>query len=224
VTISRRLALSLFVLLLALFASLLFWPFVLDNLLTPIALVIWLLLRIFVLSIGQQYYWGAVTLAALFLLFRLLPDETASAAEENSLESNETMKTVEYWRSLFTLGDNNIRDSKTLKWELTRLLLSHFATRQHKAADFELYDALQRGDVPLPQNIHAFLFTEEPQVARRSLMQRLQAVGQAPRNWIRRWSGAEAAEYYHMIDAVFSFMEAFQETKNDDGRHIPDQH
>lgn len=71
---SRRLTLIGFLLLLTLFVGLLFWPFILNDIITPASLVVWLLLRIFVLSIGQKYYWAVIIfLTAFFLYRRLLP-------------------------------------------------------------------------------------------------------------------------------------------------------
>jgi hypothetical protein len=222
---SLRLISAIFLLSLCLLAGMLFWPFILKDILTPISLVVWLLLRIFVLSIGQQYYWGALIFVILLLLLRQLPPERGLAQEENFPDSNTTIKTFEYWRSLFTLGEQDLRDSKTIKGELVRLLLSFYATRQRTAADFRLYDALQQGEIPLPEDIHAFLFPEEPPSSTgHSLKKRVQAIQKAPGIWIRRWTGQEAAEYYRMIDKVLGFMETSLEIKNDDGNTNPYKH
>ena len=80
---SKRFVLVSLVAALVLFLGLLFWPFVLATILQPIALVLWLLLRILVLSVHQKYFWYALVFAAVLVLFRLLrqtPSEAPSPA------------------------------------------------------------------------------------------------------------------------------------------------
>ena len=56
-----------------LLASLAFPQILLENVILPTAMLLWLLLRIFVLSIDQQvYWWGAISLAAAAALVLLL--------------------------------------------------------------------------------------------------------------------------------------------------------
>ena len=57
---SRRMVISILFIVIILLFGMFFWPFILNNIITPIALAVWLLLRIFVLSIDQKYYWGAI--------------------------------------------------------------------------------------------------------------------------------------------------------------------
>ena len=129
-------------------AGMLFWPFILNEIIMPTSLVVWLLLRIFVLSIDQKYYWGAVIFGVLFFLFRILPQGQSTIQTEDSFDSNATLKTIGYWRNLFILTENDIQDEKTLKRELIRLLLSLYSSKQHTAANFGLFEALQQGEIP----------------------------------------------------------------------------
>ncbi len=227
--LSRALVIGGFFLLVILFAGLLFWPFILNEIITPTALAVWVLLRIFVLSVDQAYYWMAIVfIAAIFLYLRLLPPSHPTIQSEDSQHLNETMRTLDYWRSLFNLIDQRVQDDEMLKKELARLLLSLYATKQRTLADFRLYDALQQGKIPLPEQMHAFLFPEEPQPAGRSLIANIrrlvQSIRNTPRKWIRRWTGQEAAERYRMVDEILCFMETSLEMKNDDGKSNPHQH
>jgi hypothetical protein len=229
VRLSRVLVIGGFFLLVILFVGLLFWPFILNEIITPISLAIWVLVRIFVLSVDQEYYWAAIILiAAIFLYLRLLPPSHPTIPPGDSQHLNETMRTLDYWRSLFNLIDQRVQDDEMLKKELARLLLLHYAAKQHTSADFRLYDALQQGEIPLPEQIHAFLFPEEPQPAGRSLITNIRSLAQSirntPRKWIRRWTGRETAERYRKIDETLCFMEASLEMKNDDGKFNPHQH
>ena len=201
-----------------------FWPFILNDIIKPTSLVIWLLLRIFVLSIDQKYYWGAIIFVVVVFLFRLLPQDQIVIQSEDFPDSNATIKTIEYWRILFTLTGHDVHDEETLKRELIHLLLSLYASKQRTSTNFILYDALQRGELPLPEHIHTFLFPDEPKKSKRSLNKFIQSIRTAPRKWIRRWTGQETAEHYRMIDEVLSFMETSMEMKNDDGKFTPNKY
>jgi hypothetical protein len=225
VNISRRLAIGVFFLLVILFVGLLFWPFVLNEIIKPISLVVWTLLRIFVLSIDQKYYWVAIILITSFFLYRRLPPSPDPTVQsEDDQPANATIRSLGYWHNLFHSMDQHIQENKILKKNLARLLLSFYATQQHTSADFRLYDALQQGQIPLPEQIHAFVFPEEPRPAGRSFKKLVQSIANAPRKWIRRWTGQETAEYYRMVDEIFCFMEASLEMKNDDRTFKPHQH
>jgi hypothetical protein len=79
-----------------------------------------------------------------------------------------------------------------------------------------LYDALERGEIPLPEHIHAFLFPDKQKKSVRSLNKLIQSIRAAPRKWMRRWTGQDTAECYRMIDEVLCFMEESMEMKDDD--------
>jgi hypothetical protein len=229
VRLSRALVIGGFFLLVILFVGLLFWPFILNEIIKPTSLAVWVLLRIFVLSVDQEYYWVAIIfITSIFLYLRLLPPSHPTMQSEDFQHSNATMRTLDYWRSLFNLIDQRVQDDEMLKKELARLLLSLYATKQRTLADFRLYDALQQGKIPLPEQMHAFLFPEEPQPAGRSLIANtrrlVQSIRNTPRKWIRRWTGQEAAERYRMVDEILCFMETSLEMKNDDGKFNPHQH
>ncbi len=214
----KWLVVGAFFLAVALFVGLLFWPFVLTEIITPTSLAAWVLLRIFVLSVDQKYYWMAIiAITSIFLYYRLLPPSHPTVQSEDAQHSNATMITLGYWHSLFNLIDRRVQDDEMLKKGLARLLLSHYAAKQHTAADFHLYDALKQGEIPLPEQMHAFLFAEELQPAERSLVMSVRKLAQSirntPRKWIRRWTGRETAERYRVVDEILCFMEDSLEMK-----------
>jgi hypothetical protein len=220
---SQALVVGAFCLAVILFAALLFWPFVLAEIITPTSLAAWVLLRIFVLSVDQHHYWMAIIfVTSIFLYLRLLPPYRPTLQSEEPQRLNETMRSLDYWRSLFYLVDQRVQNDEMLKKGLARLLLAQYATQRRVLADFRLYEALQRGEVPLPEEIHAFLFAQEPQLAERSVLarvrQRAQSIRNTPRRWIRRWTGQESAERYRMVDQILCLMETSLEMKNDDGK------
>jgi hypothetical protein len=213
VNVSRQLVIFIFLLFATLFFGMLFWPFILNEIIRPISLVVWLLLRIFVLSIDQKYYWGALIFLMVFFIYRLLPQEQAATYPSDFQSSNATLRTIDYWRNLFLVTSQNGQDDKTLKRELIRLLISLYATKQRTAANFGIYEALQQGEIPIPEHIHAFLFTDDASDTDRSLKKRVQVITTVPQKWMRRLSGQETAEHHRMINEVLVFLETALEIK-----------
>ncbi len=222
--ISRRAVISIIFITSILLAGVLFWPFVFKNILEPLALVAWLFLRIFVLSIGQSYYWAVIIFVALIFLYRLLSRSQTTPAPEESLESNETINTIGLWRSRFMLNSAYPNDDKSLRRELAHLLASLYVSKLRGLSNFEVYAALEDGKIPLPEHIHTFLFPEERQESGSSLTKIIQSIRRTPRKWIRQWTGQEKAEKYQTIEEVLCLMETFLEIKNDDGKSIPNKH
>ena len=204
--------------------GMLFSQFILNNIIEPTSLAAWVLLRIFVLSIDQKYYWGAIIFIVAVFLFRLLPQDQTVVQPEYFPDSNATIKTVEYWRILFASTEHTAYDEVTLKRELIHLLLSLYASKQRTSTNFILYEALQSGEIPLPEHIHAFLFPDQPKKSNRSLEKLIQSIQTALRQWKRRWSGQETADHYRMINEVLCFIESSMEMKNDDEKFTPDKY
>jgi hypothetical protein len=213
--ISKRVVISILIAAIILFAGMLFWPFILNNIIKPIALVAWILLRILVLSIDQKYFWAAIVFVSVIFLFRLLPQEQAAVQSNAYLETNATIRAIGYWRILFTFNDQDVRDEKTIKRELLHLVTSLYASKQRTSTNFDVYEALQQGEIPLPEHIYTFLFSEKPQESGRPIKKLLQSIRETPRKWIRQWTGQEKAEHYRMIDEILFFMETSLEIKND---------
>lgn len=208
--------------LIILLAGLLFWPFIFNEIISPIALVVWILLRVFVLSIDQRFYWAIIILVSAFLLLRRLLSSLQAPMQSADFEGpNVTIKSIRHWYSLLAVSPRNAYDDRTIKKELAQLLLLLFATKKRTAADYRLYDALRQGEIPLPEHIHTFLFPGEPPEAGRPIKRFLQSIRRTPKKWLRRWTGREKAEYHQMIDEVLGFVEASLEIKDDDGKLTP---
>jgi len=221
---SRRVVISFLVAAIILFLGMLFWPFIVNNIIEPTALVLWLLLRILVLSIHQKYFWYAVIFVAFIVLFRLLSKKQSDIQSDTYLETNTTIINIGYWRVLFTYSGQNIRDDKTLKRELTHLLTSLYASKQSTSNNWGIHDALQQGKIRLPGNIQTFLFSQEPPVSGGPLKKFFQSIRETSRRWIRQWTGQEKAEHYQMIDEVLNFMETSLELNNDDRKLTQNKH
>ena len=220
---SKRFVLAFLMAALVVFLGLLFWPFVLNNIIQPTALVLWLLIRILVLSIHQKYFWYAVIFAAVLVLLRLLRQTQPQLPSRASFETNTTITNIGYWRGLLLYNGQDILEDKALKRQLAHLLTALYALKQGASNDFRLYDDLQQGTIPLPGNIHAFLFPPEP-VSGGPLKKYFQSIQKTPRRWIRQWTGQEEAEHYKMIDEVLNFIETSLEINNGDRNLFQNKH
>jgi hypothetical protein len=215
--ISKRVVITFLSAVIVLFVGMLFWPFILNNIIKPTALVLWLLLRILVLSIDQKYFWYVVTFVATIFFLRLLSrQQIVVQSDAYHLETNATTKNIGHWRALLTYDSQNIQDENIFKRELLHLLASLYVSKKHALNNFDIYHGLQQGDIPLPEHIHTYLFSQEPRDTGGPIIRFIQSIQKTPRKWIRRWTGQEEAEHYQRIANILSFMEASMEIKNDD--------
>ena len=221
---SRRVVLFFLMAAIVLFLGMLFWPFIVNNIIQPTALVVWLLLRILVLSIHQKYFWYALIFVAVILLFRFLPREQPDIQSDAHPETNTAIINIGYWRNLFIFYGQNVRDEKTLKRELTHLVTSLYASKQRTSTHWGVHEALQQGQIPLPENIRTILFPQEPPVSGGPLKTFFQSVRETPRRWIRQWTGQEKADHYRMIDEVLNFLETSLELNHDDRNLSQNKH
>lgn len=210
---TKRLVVSLLVAAIVLFIGILYWPFILKNIVEPTALAVWLLLRILVLSIDQKYFWYAAILIAIIFLFRLLPRGEPPIQSDSQGKANATIANIGYWRILFTYDGQDVRNEKTLKRQLIQLLTSLYASKQNTANNFRIYDALQQGELPLPEHLRAFLFSAEPQESVGPVRRLIQSIRKTPRKWIRQWTGQEKVEHDRTITEVLDFLETSLEIK-----------
>jgi hypothetical protein len=220
---SKRFVLAFLISALVVFLGLLFWPFVLTNIIQPTALALWLLIRILVLSIHQKYFWYAVIFVAVLVLLRLLRQTQSELPPQASFETNTTITTIRHWRGLLHYKDQDILEDKALKRQLAHLLTGLYALKQGASNDFRMYADLQQGKIPLPKNIHTFLFQPGP-VSGGPLKKFFQSIRKTPRRWIRQWTGQEEAEHHKMIDEVLNFIETSLEINNDDTNLFQKKH
>jgi hypothetical protein len=214
---SRRTSLLMLLAGLILFGGILLRSVILDNLVTPIALVAWAVWRV-LQSVDQTFYWGLLTLSALLMgLVRLvrLTEAPIGLEQTSPPDSNATLERIDYWRTSIRLTGLETSKSNILEHNLAEMLAALYASQQSQTPSFEIYNALKRRQRPLPETIYAFLFGAESSSSRRSIKQILQAIGDMPRRRIRRWTGRETAAYYQSLEQVLTFMESSLEKNHD---------
>jgi hypothetical protein len=158
------------------------------------------------------------------LLFRFLPQEQSEVQPSASREPNTAIMNIGYWRNLFVYNAQNTGEEETLKRELTYLLTSLHASNQSASINFGIRDALQKGKIPLPGNIHTFLFSQELPASGGLLRRFFQSIRKTPRQWIWQWTGQKKAEHFQMIDEVLNLMETSLEITNDNRIHSQNKH
>ena len=200
-----------------------YWPFIAAEILTLVALLVWLLLRIFVLSVNQHSYWYAMMFVVLASLFRFWHPSVGDPTYEKRPGMNVAIRSFEHWQSLFELTYHERDSIRHLRWELVRLLLSLYASKQHTDADLRLHEALRHREIVLPDEIHAFLFPDEVPEKQHTLLQRVQDFCLIPLRWAQRRAvqRREIAECRRRIDLVLAFIEKSLEMNDghDDGGH-----
>jgi hypothetical protein len=211
-----RLLIFILSVILILILGLAFWPYLLVNIIQPLAKMLWLLLRISILSIDQNYYWGALVLSIFFLFFHRLSQQTGAYYYEETTDPNATLKNIDFWSSFFQFTHHDAESVRRLKSELARLLISLYASDQRSLTNFEILEALKARTIPLPEHIYSYLFDEDTQEKKDSIKHFLGSIRQIPQTWVRRWTKRDQTEHYLMIAEVLTFMETSLEVKYDD--------
>jgi hypothetical protein len=202
----------------SLLLGILFQSFILDNIIKPVALVLWVFRRI-LMSVDQKLYWGLLIFSALVVIFIRLNRSMPNEGPAPSPDSNATLNQINSWQLSILLTSDRIEKVSILKQELGWMLASLYASYQPGKAQWEIYEAIKRQQIPLPLHIYDFLFPGEPSGGKRSLRQILQIIRRTPGKWARRWTGRDLAEYYQSIESLITFMESLKENKHDD-RHF----
>jgi len=215
---TRRNTLLLVLLGLLLSLGILFRSIILANIVTPLALVFWVAWRI-ILSVDQKCYWGLLIFAVFFYLFYRLAKEPAGTERTRPTGNNATLENVGYWRNSILFTCDEIDQRNLLKRGLGELLAKSYVMHKPEAASFEIYDALKRHQIQLPENIYNFLFPEEQTGSGRSIRQFLKTIQEIPRKYIRRWTRRDVTDYYRSIDEVLTFIEASMEDNNNGNIH-----
>jgi hypothetical protein len=192
-----------------------FRAFVLANFILPVALVLLIAWRV-VISVHQAIYWGGVILALTALIGYHLIQTFLVAEAAPPLPPESMLKSLSYWRAGIQASSDLERSASTLKRELAQMLVAIQSAKAPEAKPFSLYEALERGEIALPDRIYAFLFPGQAQPADRTWQGRLQHWAQAPSRWARHWTGRDQAEYYQAIEETITYMETLMEIKHGD--------
>lgn len=204
-----------------------FQRFVLAAIIVPTASVVWLFLRLTVLSIGQEaYWWGALCLLPIVILARLSRGLIFGVSRVSPGHSYTARDQVSVWRSSILLGEGAALGeggTDVLRRDLMWLFTGMYASRTPGSVHYKIREAFQSRLIPLPEPIFTFLYAERhpepsPPVLRHPVLRARQVLLSARgslRAWIRRKTGGARNDYFASIEEVVAFMEAFLEMKHD---------
>ena len=213
---SRRISLIILLLALAFLLVFLFRAFLLENFVRPVALVFWLLWQV-LQSFDQRVVWSMLIFVALiYVVIRLNVQGLANTRPAPEPDFQLTLANIAYWRSFILMAASEKLQINTLKQSLVKMLVAMYTSSQPDTPLWEVADALRLRQIPLPDNIYAFLFPPEPLPGRPSFRQLLQALWRLPAVWANRLSGRSTADYYRSLDEVLAFMESSLEIKHAD--------
>jgi hypothetical protein len=225
----RRLLVFLFIALLLL-VGLIFRQFVLAALLLPAATAVWLLLRIFVLSIHQQiFWWGAIVVAAV-AAFGGLFARSAVISRIPAPDSNTVRDRPSTWRDSILLHLLAEVDTDTFRRDLMWVFTSLYLSRGQGKAKYQIRDEILEHRIPIPESIYAFLFFSPRPSPRRSFVthpvERLRTMSEsftrAVQEWVARRTGRETTDRVRAIDAILTFMETSLEMRQEnDAPYVP---
>jgi hypothetical protein len=193
-----------------------FQPAVWSVLVVPVALVAWLVLRIF-MSIDQQVWWGIIIFIGLVYVYARLATALVFGSPQQQPETNAALDSFKHWHETMLLTESDMDRSNFLKRNLATLLVSIIASEQERPVGMELFDALKQGDIEIPPEVYDFLLAEQPATTSWSLSGAWGRLRRLPRRWLDHWSGRDKAAYYRSISASLAYMEAYLEIENDSG-------
>lgn len=216
----RRLSMGILLCGMGLALSVLAWPWLRANLVGPVTLVVWLLLRVLVLSIHQSVYWTALICAVPILLLAMLRRRAVGAWPPGPVARSVRADPVETWRYLVEQTAGGGRALPFIGWNgFVRLAVTLRAIERRAAADYLLHDALRTGRDPLPEHLRVFLFPADHPLPRGRAAHPLRWIAGAARRALRRVSGRDRAERLRSISQLLSFLEDSLEMPSHDDDH-----
>jgi hypothetical protein len=213
--ISRRMVVGILLAGLVLAAGFLLRSVILENFVRPVALLLWVVNRLLA-SVDQVVYWVGLILAALFITLSRIAARPMDLGEIHYTAENATLQNMNQWRALILLTRDETDRPNPLRQSLASLLKNVYASKQPNQVPWEVNEALERGDIPLPEPIRAFLMIHQAQNTRPSWLQRVRHISQLPSRWVRHWTGQDVTDYYSSIAEVISFMEKQLESDDDE--------
>lgn len=190
---------------------------ILESFVQPVALLLWTGNRLLA-SLDQAVYWIGLILVGLLVTFIRMAIHALQPIDHTMIHyssGNTVMKKVDEWRTTILLTLDETDQPNHLRQSLLTLLKDVYTSKQPNRVAREIYEAFERGDISLPQQIQAFFFLNQAQNTRTSLFQRLNQLSRLPGKWVRHWKKQDIADYYSSIDEVISFMEQQVESEDD---------
>lgn len=210
---SRRTIFGILLFGLILLTGILLRSVILEYFVRPMALLLWMINRVFI-SVDQVVYWFGLILVILFIIFTRITIGTKDMETFYHFTGYSALENIHQWRTMILTTQEQADQKNLLKQSLANLLKDVYASKQPNRAPWEIYDALEQGDIPLPDSIRTFLMLNQKEPP--SLIQRMGQIIQAPIGWVHHWTGQDVRDYYASIEEVIVFMEKKLESEDDE--------
>ncbi len=132
-------------------------PFVLREIIMPTATAFWLVLRVFVLSIGQEIYWWVLIALAVFGVTAFLLYGAAARTASPSFLASLTWNPVRSWKQSILRNTRSSPAHDSFRRDLEWLLVSVYASSRPGEAKYQVRNALEERRIALPPGIYDFL-------------------------------------------------------------------
>lgn len=185
-------------------AGFIFRGFFMQQVIMPIALLIWAIARIF-LSIDQEVYWIALVFAAFVLGLGLLPVRSNGAALDKDAQNNLSGKRFLYWRKIIVRSTRSREERAVLNANLRDLAVNVIAMEEQEHPN-AVRDAILHRRLDLPEDIRDFLAEGE--------RRREPTAGKGLPGWFARMRKQPTAADVD-IERLLEFLERYTETKDD---------
>ena len=216
--ISRSKTLLILVLALLLFLAGIFWPFLFEYIISPVSAAVWVLLRIFILSIDQKYIWGILVFGFLvYIIWTLFQEHADLNIENENGEKTIPFQDIDTWKNTFNMYNIESEDQLFIKRDLSNLLTSMYIDANGKTPNYQILEKIRGKEIDIPENIYASLIQEEPDPLPLSLKMKIIWYLRTPIRWKKRWyeKKDKEANHYKMIDEVLDYLENSLEIKHE---------
>lgn len=212
-TAARRWVVLVLALAAILSAGLIFRDFLMQNVIMPIALLLWAILRVF-MSIDQEVYWVILIFAAFVLGLGLLPVR-GSRAVGPSQSAEPTARRFNYWHAIIRQAAKSREAREALESNLRELAVNVIAMEEQKHPNAVREDILQRR-LDLTEDIRAFLLrgaNGRRQTSKKGLQGRLTGLVKRSNSQVgaERLSPEKLLEYLERYAEIRDDHEPFQQ-------------
>jgi len=153
------------VLILLLSGGFLFRTYLLDNFFHPLAMILWLFLRVTFLSIDQIQLWDMTLILTVFILFFSAKHFIPEPEPREEGQKNYYRWELEQWDSALEGVVKESPFSKSSREQMASLLVSLEEAETGGGTPFVILDEYRRGQRGLPPRVYSLLF-EKPVAAK----------------------------------------------------------
>ena len=212
-TIFKKYAIALLVLVLLLAGLESVRSFFMANVIVPIALVCWAVWRV-IASVDQIVYWVILIIVGFLLVIRLIPNSSDDKIKPAYKNAYKTSNRVAYWKALLMGMVVEKEDAENLRSDMKNLLASVIHDTE-KSISIDLKELTASGKIALSPDAQRFLFPPSQVDRKRSTYSRFKGLSFLPA-WFRRTALKMNHQDIRSMDEILKWIEMEMEINNDE--------